>query len=57
MFSTEIINNKQHVVRLLEYVPGELIKDAPKTESLFYQLGEFVANLDGKLQVGVKLLV
>ncbi|XP_052744342.1 hydroxylysine kinase [Bicyclus anynana] len=50
LHSVESISGKNHVVRLLEYVPGELLKDVPRSESLFYQLGEFVANLDNKLQ-------
>ncbi|XP_041972324.1 hydroxylysine kinase [Aricia agestis] len=50
LHSLETINGKQHVVRLLEYVPGELLKDVPKADALFYQLGEFVANIDNKLQ-------
>lgn len=50
LHSIENIGGKQHVVRLLEYIPGELLKDVPPSESLFYQLGEFVANLDNKLQ-------
>ena len=51
LHSIENIGGKQHVVRLLEFIPGELLKDVPRSESLFYQLGEFVANLDNKLQV------
>nr|XP_026498142.1 hydroxylysine kinase [Vanessa tameamea] len=50
LHSVESISGKQHVVRLLEYIPGELLKDVPRSEALFYQLGEFVANLDNKLQ-------
>ncbi|CAK1547570.1 unnamed protein product [Leptosia nina] len=50
LHSIENIGGKHHAVRLLEYVPGELLKDVPKSEALFYQLGEFVANLDNKLQ-------
>ncbi|XP_045762192.1 hydroxylysine kinase [Maniola jurtina] len=50
LHSLENISGKNHVVRLLEYVPGEILKDVPRSESLFYQLGEFVANLDNKLQ-------
>ncbi|XP_053620459.1 hydroxylysine kinase [Plodia interpunctella] len=50
LHSIETLNGQRHAVRLLEYVPGELLKDVPKTEALFYQLGEFVANLDNKLQ-------
>lgn len=51
LHSMESIGGKKHAVRLLEYVTGELMKDVPKSEALFYQLGEFVANLDNKLQV------
>ncbi|XP_034826232.1 hydroxylysine kinase [Maniola hyperantus] len=50
LHSVENISGKNHVVRLLEYVPGEVLKNVPRSESLFYQLGEFVANLDNKLQ-------
>lgn len=51
LHSVESISGKNHVVRLLEYVPGELLKDVPRSETLYYQLGEFVANLDNKLVV------
>ncbi|CAG9792288.1 unnamed protein product [Diatraea saccharalis] len=50
LHSVENIGGKQHAVRLLEYVPGELFKNVPMSEPLLYQLGEFVANLDNKLQ-------
>ncbi|CAB3225684.1 unnamed protein product [Arctia plantaginis] len=50
LHSIETINGKQHAVRLLEYIPGELLQDVPTSEALMYQLGEFVANLDTKLQ-------
>ncbi|KAM3957207.1 hydroxylysine kinase [Aphomia sociella] len=50
LHSIENISGKKHAVRLLEFVPGEILKNVPKTESLFYQIGEFVANLDNKLQ-------
>ncbi|KAJ0171650.1 hypothetical protein K1T71_012413 [Dendrolimus kikuchii] len=50
LHSLETIGGKKHVVRLLEYVSGDLLKDVPRSEQLFYQLGEFVANLDNKLQ-------
>ncbi|CAG4972392.1 unnamed protein product [Colias eurytheme] len=50
LHSVETIGGKGHAVRLLEYVPGELLKDVPQSEALQYQLGEFVANLDNKLQ-------
>ncbi|XP_013168904.1 PREDICTED: hydroxylysine kinase [Papilio xuthus] len=50
LHSLEMLGGQQHAVRLLEYVPGELLKDVPHSDALFYQLGEFVANLDNKLQ-------
>lgn len=50
-YSVESINGGSHAVRLLEYIPGQLLRDAPKSEALLYQLGEFVANLDNKLVV------
>lgn len=50
LHSIENIGGKKHVVRLLEYVPGEIMQDVPKSEALLYQLGEFVAKLDTKLQ-------
>lgn len=50
LHSIEKIGGKQHAVRLLEYVPGDLLQGVPKSEALFYQLGEFVANLDNKLE-------
>ncbi|CAG5006901.1 unnamed protein product [Parnassius apollo] len=50
LYSLEVIGGKRHAVRLLEYVPGERLNDVPRSEALFYQLGEFVANLDNKLQ-------
>lgn len=49
-YSIETINGKQHAVRLFDYIPGALLKDVPTSESLLYQLGEFVANMDTKLQ-------
>lgn len=51
LYSVESIGGKGHVVRLLEYVPGELLKDVPKSDFLFYQVGEFAASLDNTLQV------
>ncbi|XP_063633629.1 hydroxylysine kinase [Cydia splendana] len=50
LYSVENIAGKQHAVRLLEFVPGSLLKDVPRSDALMYQVGEFVANLDNKLQ-------
>ncbi|XP_032521956.2 hydroxylysine kinase [Danaus plexippus] len=50
LYSSERVGDSQHVVRLLEYVPGVLLKDAPHSDQLWYQLGEFAANLVNKLE-------
>ncbi|XP_075986078.1 hydroxylysine kinase isoform X2 [Anticarsia gemmatalis] len=50
LYSIETIDGRQHAVRLLNYVPGDLLQDVPKSEALLYQLGEFAANIDTKLQ-------
>lgn len=50
LHSIESIGGKQHAVRLLQYVPGELLQGVPKSQQLYYQVGEFVANLDNKLE-------
>lgn len=57
LYSTETISGKQHAVRLLEYVPGARLSDVPAAAPLLYQLGEFVANLDNKLQVRYYTLI
>lgn len=35
-----------HVIRLLEYIPGKMLKDVPYTDNLFYQAGIFIARFD-----------
>lgn len=50
LYSIERLGDRSHAVRLLEYVPGTLLKDVQASDALLYQLGEFVANLDNKLQ-------
>uniref|UniRef100_A0A1B6KNZ1 Hydroxylysine kinase n=1 Tax=Graphocephala atropunctata TaxID=36148 RepID=A0A1B6KNZ1_9HEMI len=39
-------NGKEHVVRLLTYQDGTLLKDAPKSSTLFYEVGRYTAQLD-----------
>lgn len=49
--SVQKIDGVQHLVRLLEYLPGDLFTDLPiKTHFQFYQVGEWVARIDGALK-------
>lgn len=49
-FSIENFVSGQHCVRLLEYIPGSILKDVHPSPSLFYQIGKFVAELDRLLK-------
>lgn len=44
------IGKETHLVRLFEFLPGEIIASAPKTANLYYQAGEFVAIIDSALR-------
>lgn len=44
------IGDASHVVRLLEYQPGTIFASVPKTNNMYYQVGEFVARLDNALK-------
>lgn len=49
--SVQKIGEAQHLVRLLEYVPGEIIAHVPnKTHNLYYQVGELAGRIDGALK-------
>ncbi|XP_068624119.1 hydroxylysine kinase [Battus philenor] len=50
LHSLEALGARRHAVRLLHYVPGQLLKEVPRSDALLYRLGEFVAGLDAKLQ-------
>lgn len=49
-FSVERIEQARHNVRLLEYVPGKIFHQVPKTAHLFYQAGEFIGRIDNALK-------
>lgn len=44
--SIENIDGSMHLVRLLEFLPGKMFNDVLKTNNLFYQVGEFIAQID-----------
>lgn len=39
-------NGKQHVIRLLQFIPGTPLHQIQSTNNLLYQAGQFVAQLD-----------
>lgn len=41
----------QHVVRLLSFLPGEILYNASYTKDLFYEVGELTAKIDLALLV------
>uniref|UniRef100_U5EXQ9 Hydroxylysine kinase n=1 Tax=Corethrella appendiculata TaxID=1370023 RepID=U5EXQ9_9DIPT len=47
-FSMEKIGGKEHIVRLLDFLPGKIFHDirAYHTKNLFYQVGKFIAQVD-----------
>ncbi|XP_077286531.1 hydroxylysine kinase [Arctopsyche grandis] len=50
-FSREKLSSgKHHIVRLLEYQPGETLLTVTRSEFLYYQVGEYVANLNRLLK-------
>lgn len=55
LHSVETLGGKRHAVRLLQYIPGELLKDHKPSDALLYQLGQATANIDNKLQVRRRL--
>lgn len=44
------IGGSSHVVRLLEYQPGTIFASVPKTNNMYYQVGEFLGRLDNALK-------
>lgn len=49
-FSTTLIGETKHNVRVLEFIPGKIFHEVPKTSHLFYQAGEFIARIDNALK-------
>lgn len=50
-YSIENLSSGQHVVRLMNFLPGKAIFQVPPSARLFYQLGKFIAQLDESLKV------
>lgn len=49
--SVENIGGTEHLVRLLEFLPGETLDQVPKkTPDLFYQIGELVGRIGSALK-------
>lgn len=44
------VGNDDHLVRLFEFLPGEMLATVPKSPNLFYQAGEYVALIDNALK-------
>ncbi|XP_065355367.1 hydroxylysine kinase [Calliphora vicina] len=44
-YSLEHINGADHVVRLLEFIPGKMFHEVPTTNYLLYQTGEYLAKI------------
>lgn len=51
LYSVENINGTQHIVRLLEFVPGKMFHEVPTTNYLLYQSGEYLAKMVKALKV------
>uniref|UniRef100_A0A182K3U7 Hydroxylysine kinase n=1 Tax=Anopheles christyi TaxID=43041 RepID=A0A182K3U7_9DIPT len=49
--SVEKLDQSNHVVRLLEYIPGKVFHGVPHPDKLFYQAGQFIARIDSALKV------
>lgn len=45
-FSLEYIRGQEHVIRLLEFIPGKTLDSVTFTDHLFYQAGVFIGNFD-----------
>ncbi|XP_050100233.1 hydroxylysine kinase [Anopheles aquasalis] len=49
-YSLEKLAGSQHVLRLLEYIPGKVFHGVPHPDRLFYQAGQFIARIDSALK-------
>lgn len=45
-YSLEPIRGNEHVIRLLEYIPGKTLDSVSYHDNLFYQAGVYIANFD-----------
>ena len=46
-----VLEDAVYMVRLLTFVPGELVETVPFTTQLIYQLGQTLASVNNALQV------
>ncbi|XP_037960289.1 hydroxylysine kinase [Teleopsis dalmanni] len=49
-FSMEHINGSDHIVRLLEFLPGKMFHQVEITNYLLFQSGEYIAKIDRALK-------
>ncbi|XP_050320437.1 hydroxylysine kinase [Bactrocera neohumeralis] len=49
-FSVEHMNGADYVVRLLEFVPGQMFHEVEKSNYLLYKSGEYIAKIDRALK-------
>ncbi|XP_017094518.2 hydroxylysine kinase [Drosophila bipectinata] len=49
-YSVERLNGNSNVVRLLEFIPGEIFHQVPATKHLLFRSGEYLARLDRALK-------
>lgn len=45
-YSLEPIRGNEHVIRLLEYIPGKTLDSVSFSDNLFYQAGVYIADFD-----------
>lgn len=53
-YSVGSCSSGEHVIRLLEFIPGTILCDVPRDQlpgDLYYQLGKSIAHLDMVLKV------
>ncbi|XP_052865241.1 hydroxylysine kinase [Anopheles cruzii] len=48
--SIEKLGSSEHIVRLLEYIPGKIFHGVPHPDEMFYQAGQFIARIDSALK-------
>lgn len=51
LYKIKQLQSGEHVIRLMQYIPGVTLLKAPTTPKLFYQIGQLAANLDAAMTV------
>lgn len=46
----------QYCVRVLTFLPGEILHEMPQTPSVFFKVGEYLGHLHSELQVSIIIL-